>query len=472
PAGDVRAVLYSAGDSEDHFVSTPVFFRDASGNLLNLSSGAAITRAASGPDSVSCAFSPEWDSRWLSEPEFINGQLVFKFSEAGLTKLQSLDPDDFLRGLVTVTVVKDGHVFEYTVEVVATGGSSFDSQAYDTEYGAVSGFGTESVGEYHQGSGQTGSYQIVASTGNDNINLDDTVIGGSSIHASGSADPARMADDYNTITLNAGVANTTPGSITHITSSDGKLVVADGVTAQGSGAENVIDMGKGSVHVQNVSGDGVSAADGGKNTVSGGEVVVDAGDTGFLAKDGGSNTVAAQDGDVSIDADGWGMVAQNNATNSVAATGGSVNITAGKQGLQAQGGSVNSVTTTDGDITINADWDGVAAYDNSTNNLSATNGSVSITTDTWGISSGTNSSANVDVVNGNLEIDAIGRGIHAYDDSINTVSVRDFSLGHMAASNFARSRALNGTRAGSSTSLGRGASTAQVAAIPAPVPIK
>lgn len=52
------------------------------------------------------------------------------------------------------------------------------------------------------------------------------------------------------------------------------------------------------------------------------------------------------------------------------------------------------------------------------------------------------------------------------------VSLRDFSLGHMAASNFARSRALNGTRAGSSTSLGRGASTAQVAAIPAPVPIK
>ena len=118
-----------------------------------------------------------------------------------------------------------------------------------------------------------------------------------------------MADDYNTITLNAGIANTTQGSTTRITSSDGRLTVAEGVLAQGNGAENVIGMGKGEIQISNTTGNGVSAADGGKNTVSGGEVAVDAGDTGFLAKDGGKNTVAAQDGDVTIDADGWGMVA-------------------------------------------------------------------------------------------------------------------------------------------------------------------
>ncbi|MEG6592548.1 hypothetical protein V6C16_06155, partial [Desulfovibrio sp. 1188_IL3213] len=375
PSGDVRAVLYSAGDSENHFVSTPVFFRDAGGNLLNLSSGAAITRTPSGPDSVSCTFPPEWDSSWLAEPEFSDGQLVFRFSEAGLAKLQSLDPGDFLRGFVTVTVVKDGHTFEYIVEVVASGGSSFDSQAYDAKYGAVSGFGTESVGEYHQGTGQTGRYQIVASTGDDEIIINDTVIGGSSIHASGSADPAQMADDYNTINLNAGVANTTPGSTTHITSADGKLTVLDGVLADGSVA-NVIHMGKGSVHVQSASSDGVSAAHG------------------VFAVDGGKNTIS----------------------------GGSISIAADEQGLQAQSGSVNSVTAIDGDITINALWNGVGTVDNSTTNLSATNGSVSINSD-WGISTTGNSRANVYVTDGNLNVDALQRGIHALDDSTNTVSV-------------------------------------------------
>ena len=210
PTADIRAVLYSAGTGSDsHFVSTPVFFKDPSGNL------------SAGADSVSFSFSSGWDSNWLEAPTFTNGQLVFQFSAAGLAQLQSLAPDAFLRGYVTVTVVKGGHTFEYVVEVVATNDSSFDSAAYDAQHGGVSRFGTESVGEYHQGSGQTGSYQITSSTGNDDIILNDSVIGGSNIHASGN--PANMADDYNTILLNKGVNN--QGGATNITSSDGKLVV-------------------------------------------------------------------------------------------------------------------------------------------------------------------------------------------------------------------------------------------------------
>ena len=423
----VRAVLYSPGNSSDP-VTTSVFFGGSGASPAAIAAG-DIDFSGSAPGAqyaLAVSLPAGWSTSWVNVSfNSSTGRLEFRLTADGVAEMQRLTLEgeslvDFIH--VTVTDRASGGAFEYDVEFVATDSQIFDSAVHDGKYG---GQHLDNIGEFHQGQNNGGTYNVVSSRQNDEIIMDETVIGGSSIHASGSADPAHMADDFNTVKLNAGVVNTTQGSITHITSADGTLDVTDGVIVQGHGAENVVDMGKGSVHVQNASGDGVSAADGGKNTVSGGEVVVDADDTGLFAKDGGSNTVRAQNGDVSIDGHQWGIVAQDNAANSVAATGGSVNITSGGQALQAQGGSTNSVTTTDGDITINALWDGVAAYDNSTNNLSAANGSVSIKTDTWGISSSVNSSANVDVINGNLEIDAIGRGIHAIEDSTNTVSVTD-----------------------------------------------
>ena len=430
PAGPfVRAVLYSPGNSADP-VTTTVFFGGNGAAPAAVSAG-DIDFAGSAPGAqygVAVSLPVGWSTSWVDVSfDGGTGRLEFRLTADGAAEMQRLglageNLVDFIH--VTVTDRASGDTFEYNVEFVATDNQNFDSAAHDSQYG---GQHLDNIGEFHQGQNNGGAYSVTSSARNDEIILNDTVIGGSSIHASGSADPGHMADDYNTINLNAGVVNATPGSTTRITSADGELAVRGGVSVQGSGAGNVIDMGKGQVHVQNTSGDGVFASDGGKNTVSGGDVVVDAGDTGFFAKDGGSNTVGAQGGDVSINADGWGMVARDNATNSVAATGGSVNITTGKQALNASSGSVNSVTTIDGDITINATWDGAAAYDNSTNKLSATNGSVSIKTDTWGISSSTNSSTTVDVTNGNLEIDAIGIGIHAYGDSTDDGSVNGYS---------------------------------------------
>ena len=450
-SADVRAVLYSAGDSENHFVSTPVFFRDASGNLLNLSSGASITRTSSGPDSVSCTFPAEWDSGWLAEPEFSNGQLVFRFSEDGLAKLQSLDPGDFLRGFVTVTVVKDGYTFEYIVEVVASGGSSFDSQAYDAEYGAVSRFGTESVGEYHQGTGQTGSYQIVASTGDDDIILNDTVIGGSSIHASGSADPAQMADDYNTINLNAGVANTTPGSTTHITSADGKLTVLDGVLASVSGAENVIHMGKGEIHISNAAGHGVSAANDGSNSITtteNGSVTVNAtasgNGVGMKAESSGSNKIKITgDGDVTVTGNGtstyrygYGMSASDNGSNKIKIIGdGDVTVTGNGTststdrygygygyGMSASGGSNKIKITGDGDVTVTGNGSG-HSYGYGYGMYAVASGSNSITTESGDVTvTGNGSCTNTDRDGNSYGMYAHSSGSNSSSNSITTDS--------------------------------------------------
>ena len=118
------------------------------------------------------------------------------------------------------------------MELVATGNQNFDSAAHDSRYG---GQHLDNIGEFHQGQNNGGAYSVVSSAQNDEIIINDTVIGGSSIHASGSADPDQMADDYNTINLAAGVVNTTVGSTTHITSADGKLTVSGGVFAHRTG---------------------------------------------------------------------------------------------------------------------------------------------------------------------------------------------------------------------------------------------
>ncbi|MDE8731381.1 hypothetical protein PZH39_17050, partial [Desulfovibrio desulfuricans] len=98
------------------------------------------------------------------------------------------------------------------VELIATKDQTFDSAAQDSEYGGnIAG---DNIGEFHQGQNGGGAYSIISSAKDDEIVLNDTVLGGSSIHASGSADPSLMADEYNTINLNAGVVNTVSGSTT------------------------------------------------------------------------------------------------------------------------------------------------------------------------------------------------------------------------------------------------------------------
>ncbi len=426
PSGPfVRAVLYSPGNSSDP-VTTPVFF-GGNGTSPTAVAPGDIDFAGSAPGAqygVTVSLPAGWSSSWVDVSfNSTTGRLEFRLTADGVDEMQRLGlEDESLVDFVHVTVTDrtSGDTFEYNVEFVATDSQIFDSAAHDSKYG---GEHLDNIGEFHQGQNNGGSYSVISSMQDDEIIMNETVIGGSSIHASGSADPAHMADDFNTIKLNAGVANTTQDSITHITSADGTLDVADGVIVQGRGAENIIDMGKGSVHVQNASGYGVSATDGGKNAISGGEVVVDAHGRGVAAEEGGSNTVSAQNGDVSIDADGVAVLAHVDATNSISATGGSVTINSIDDGIDAGYGSTNSVTAVDGDITINVQGLGVAAYIGSTNNLSATNGSIRVSTGAGGFWSSANSSTNVDVTNGNLEIDGSTHGIVTYVDSTTTVSV-------------------------------------------------
>lgn len=426
PSGPfVRAVLYGNGQSGE-YVSTNVFFAENNGTPSAVSaSDLDFTGAAPWARfSVTATLPDGWQDAWVDVAfDYSTGRLEFRLTPEGIAEMQRLGVNgkplvDFIQ--ISVLDRGTGNTFDYNVELIATKDQTFDSAAHDSEYGGnIAG---DNIGEFHQGQNGGGAYSIISSAKDDEIVLNDTVLGGSSIHASGSADPSLMADDYNTINLNAGVVNTVSGSTTQVTSTDGILKVQGGVSVQGDNAENVISMGKGQVHIHNASGHGIDAV-GGENTILGRELNVDASGTGIRATDGGSNTVAVKGGDVLVDADGTALYAENDSSNTVSATGGSVNITSGEEGIRSNANSTSTVSTTDGDINIKSAWAGIAAYDNGTNNISTNNGSINIDTDTWGITTSTASAANVNVTNGSLNINALGRGIHSYENGVNTVSV-------------------------------------------------
>ena len=427
PSGPfVRAVLYGNGQSGE-YVSTNVFFAENNGTPSAVSaSDLDFTGAAPWARfSVTVTLPDGWQNAWVDVAfDYTTGRLEFRLTPEGIAEMQRLGVTgkplvDFIQ--ITVLDRGTGDTFNYNVELIATKDQEFDSAAHDSQYGG--NVALDNIGEFHQGQNGGGAYSIISSTKNDEIILNDTLVGGSSIHASGSADPALMADDYNTINLNAGVSNTTADSITRVTSTDGILKVQGGVSAQGDNTENFISMGKGQVHINNASGHGINAV-AGENTILGRELLVNASDKGIYAEDGGSNTVETKGGDVSINAEGSGMVAENNSFNAVSATGGSVNITSsGAEGIAAYENSANTLSVSGGNVNIKSAWAGVGASGDSTNTISVTNGSVNIATDTWGITTSNNSTANVDVTNGSLSIDALGRGIHSYGDSTNTVHV-------------------------------------------------
>ncbi|WP_298996601.1 hypothetical protein [uncultured Desulfovibrio sp.] len=408
-------------------MSTNVFFAENNGTPSAVSaSDLDFTGAAPWARfSVTVTLPDGWQNAWVDVAfDYTTGRLEFRLTPEGIAEMQRLGVTgkplvDFIQ--ITVLDRGTGNTFDYNVELIATKDQEFDSAAHDSQYGG--NVALDNIGEFHQGQNGGGAYSIISSTKNDEIILNDTLVGGSSIHASGSADPALMADDYNTINLNAGVSNTTADSITRVTSTDGILKVQGGVSAQGDNAENFISMGKGQVHINNASGHGINAV-AGENTILGRELLVNASDKGIYAEDGGSNTVETKGGDVSINAEGSGMVAENNSSNAVSATGGSVNITSsGAEGIAAYENSANTLSVSGGNVNIKSAWAGVGASDYSANTISVTNGSINIVTDTWGITTNNNSTANIDVTNGSLGIDALGRGIHSYGESTNNVHV-------------------------------------------------
>ncbi|MDY0260309.1 MAG: hypothetical protein RBR41_11680 [Desulfovibrio sp.] len=446
PSGPfVRAVLYSPGNSSDP-VTTPVFF-GGNGTSPTAVAPGDIDFAGSAPGArygVTVSLPAGWSSSWVDVSfNSITGRLEFRLTADGVDEMQRLGlEDESLVDFVHVTVTDrtSGDTFEYNVEVVATDSQIFDSAAHDSKYG---GEHLDNIGEFHQGQNNGGSYSVISSMQDDEIIMNETVIGGSSIHASGSADPAQMADDFNTIKLNAGVANTTQDSITHITSADGTLDVAEGVIVQGRGAENVIAMGKGSVHVQNASGDGVSAADGGKNTISGGQVVVDAQGRGLVAENGGSNTVVSS-GDVAINSSStsgsaYGMTAVSGtatvtAANTIKADGrvdvnATGNVASAMYATGAQ--AANSITATSGDVTVSAAGTGsgygngfgygMNARDSGSNSIITGSGDIKVSgnsasTTSYGMfanSSGSNAAA---TTSGNVTVSGVGTsgtGMHA-----------------------------------------------------------
>ncbi|MDY0260308.1 MAG: hypothetical protein RBR41_11675 [Desulfovibrio sp.] len=421
--GFVRAVLYSPGDPGDS-VSTPVFFggNGVDPKAITLNGYNESGRYALYTVTVSM---PEgWSDSWVAvNVDNYSDRLQFSLTPDGAAELQRLGlTDKNLAGLVHVKVTEQasGGTFEYDVELVATSNQNFDSIEYDRQ---GVGHHLESIGEFHQGQHNGGVYSIISSSRNDEIILNDNVGGGSSIYASGSVDRAHMADDNNIINLNAGVVNTTPGASTHVISANGELWVGGSVAVQGSGAENVIAMGRGSVDVYNkFSGDGVSAAHNGKNDISGGTVdITSLSGKGLAASNGGANDIATG-GHVIVRGTtsgsdskvyGYGISASSSGTNSINADSGNVTVTgtgsgSGSRyvygyGISASSSGTNSITTESGDVTLTGEGldsnrgysygYGMIAEDASSNTIATDSGSVTVTGsnsgyNSWGVGGG------------------------------------------------------------------------------------
>ena len=478
---DVRAVMYNTGpNSADHVVTTPIFFKNADGSVVNLAG------APAGSYAVAWSFPADWDSSWLADPAVENGQLVFKLSPQGLQMLQQTGDDSFLRGFVTVTVTMNGQTSEYKVEVVGTQGTYFNSADYDEQYGAVSGLGTDYIGEYHQGSGQNGSYHITSSSKNNDIVLNDSLVGGSYVHASGN--PSDMGHDFNTILMNKGVINT--GGATAVTSYDGTLRVHDGVSAEGGNASNSIDMGKGQIHISNTSGHGVSASQG-ANTISGNQILVEGSGAGVYAENGGQNSIInTGDKPLTIIGEGEGVYADGAGSSNyisnqhgtiditgqsvegLAATGNGANYVIGKNvnitgasgqavpgvgmsgaaGIFASGGSINEVTAMDGDVTVTGHR-GLEAVSGGSNDVSVEGqGNITVEGEIFGAGAFNQSSNNtLTAEQGTVTVTASDGSALVAADGSNEVTGRDVNIS-------GSSSGLNAAGLGSNTVTGTGGS--------------
>ena len=441
----VRAVLYSPGDPGDS-VSTPVFF-GGNGVAPVAVSPSDIDFGGSAPDAryaVTVSVPEGWSASWVDiNVDSSTGRLKFSLTPDGAAELQRLGlTNKNLVDLVHVNVADrvSGGTFEYNVELVGTSTQHFDSIKYDrqsVEHHA------ESIGEFHQGQHNGGVYSIISSSRNDEIILNDNVAGGSSIYASGSGDRAHMADDTNTITLNAGVVNSTLGSSTQIISANGALQVAGSVAVQGGlvipdlETENVIAMGKGSVYVHNSSGDGVSTTYYGKNDISGGTVDITATiGKGLSASTEGANNIATS-GDVTIastnrsessDVQSSGIYSDSYGNNSIKADSGDVTVTAdaagdinvSSYGINAAFKCTNSINADSGDVTVTATATGtsdVYSYGILSNNF----GRNSITTKSGDVAVTGNATATSDT-------HGLGTGISTQADSSTTITTDSGSV--------------------------------------------
>lgn len=347
----VRAVLYNPGNTNDP-VATSVFFAEDGQPPVAIAPGDLDFTGAAPWAQYGIAISlPEgWEESWVDVAfDYSTGKLEFRLTDDGVAEMQRLGVDgeplvDFIH--VTVTDRNTGNEFEYNVEFVATEDPSFDSPAFDSRYEGHENL--ENIGEFHQGKGEKGAYSIISSDRNDEITLNDTVIGGSSIYASGSADPQQMADDYNTITLNQGVLASQEDLTTHITSSDGKLTVAQGIAATATGGGNEIDMGKGTVSVSNDTKDAaVVLADTGHNSITGHDISITTGQNLVRASNGGSNIIHSTGGDIDLST-----------------------VKRGSQAVLADSGGLNHVIAENGNLTVGIDgYAGVRALSGGQNIL-------------------------------------------------------------------------------------------------------
>ncbi|WP_291440845.1 hypothetical protein [Desulfovibrio sp.] len=455
PAGPfVRAVLYSPGATGDA-VTTSVFFGGNGAAPVAIAPGGIDFDGtnATAPYAVSVSLPAGWSSSWV-DVSFNNltGRLEFRLTADGVTEMQRLGLTgeslvDFIH--ITVTDRASGENYEYNVELVVTDNQNFDSAEHDSRYG---GQHLDNIGEFHQGQNNGGVYSVISSAQNDEIIINDAVSGGSSIHASGSAGPAHMADDYNTINLNAGVTNTTPGSTTQITSADGELNVAYGVTGQGNAAANVIDMGNGTVHVQNASGNGMSASDSGSNSITtdGGDVSVSGGGSGsgMDVWSSGSNKIETKDGNVSVSGGYFGMRTDDaGSSNTITTASGDVAVSNNQRSMSASDSGSNSISTESGNVTVNGSFtgpgsasqdtpvtsSGMSATFSGNNNIQTTDGDVTVSGSYTGAGNPSGSARW-----------GVGYGMHADDSGSNNIATENGNV------------AVVGSRDGQGAGLGSG----------------
>ena len=407
----VRAVLYNPGNTNDP-VTTSVFFAEDGQPPLAIPAGSLdFTGAAPWVQyGIAISLPDGWQNTWVDVAfDYSTGRLEFRLTADGIAEMQRMGADgkpliDFIQ--VTVTDRYTGNEFEYNVELVATDNQDFNSSAHDSLYGDHANL--EGIGEFHQGKGETGAYSIVSSDRNDEIILNDTVIGGSSIHASGSADPQQMADDYNTINLNQGVLASQPGQTTHITSSDGKLTIAQGVAATAQGGGNILDMGKGAVSIANAGNTTAVMADEGQNSISGHDISISGAKNLVTASSGGSNTIHGKGGNVTLtttQGGGYALLAESGGKNHVIAEDGSLKAqTYGLVGVKATGGGQNTLEGRgNATVTVNSyNGEGMLA-DGGSNTVSAEDGKITV-------------------------LGRSGAGMRAADDGLNSISGKHIDI--------------------------------------------
>ena len=297
--GYIRAVLYNPGETTSP-VSTSIFYSNGEGTAFALNPN-EINYGGNNPSArynVEISIPEGWDKSWVTTTfNPVTGRFEFRLTTDGIAEMLRLglsgqDLVDFIKVKVTDAQNPNAPIFQYNVQIIGSNDPNFDSHHQDefdkAQGGAYPNHKEENIGEFHQGKDETGSYNIVSSNNNDEIILNDTVLGGSQIHASGSAFFPQMAKDYNTIILNKGMNNL--GGETKLTSYDGKLSVQNGVLSNETNANTFIHMGKGTVHITNNNDDGVSANKG-TNSITANKIIIESENSGISATNNGSNSM-------------------------------------------------------------------------------------------------------------------------------------------------------------------------------------